>query len=495
MKKLRPIDRLPSMRAKLGSVIVFAVAVTILIMYVAVGFGLRKSERDRQFREVVSQARGVAVLAFRDNGDPSSALLKAIGRVKAPLVVVDETGRGLAGALPVPNSVNRALAGNIDTATIGTVEYVGVPVVRAGKVVGAVYVAHQVEARGVLGAIAGTFSFVRTIWLQLLLAGLVAAVIALFLARIFARGLTSPLRDMAAAARRLATGDYTERVAVRSRDEVGQLAEAFNRMAGEMEGLERLRRDLVANVSHELKTPISALRAHLENLLDGVAEPNPEVLSVMLQQSERLSRLVDQLLELSRLEAGDVPMDLEPVALAPLVDRVIREIRLARPDRAIEVGMEVPAELPPVRADRERIHQVLFNLLDNAFRFTPAGRVDVTAVRRGDTCEVSVRDTGPGIPPDKLGLVFERFYRVDPSRSREDGGTGIGLAIARSVVEAHGGRIWAESDGSNGSTFRFALPLAGPVPHDTGPVPVQTHERDMRTSEIPAQAGAGARSG
>jgi histidine kinase len=213
-------------------------------------------------------------------------------------------------------------------------------------------------------------------------------------------------------------------------------------------------------VSHELKTPLSALQAHLENLLDGVEQANPALLEVMLQQSERLSRLVDELLDLSRLESGDVPLELEPIRLAPLVDRVAGEIEAARPGRSVSISNQVPGDLPSVQGDRERIHQVLFNLLDNAHRFTPpGGMITVRAVRSDGSCEVSVHDTGPGIPEEHLPLVFERFYRVDPSRSRDDGGTGIGLAIARSVVEAHGGRIWAESEAAGGSTFRFVLPI------------------------------------
>jgi signal transduction histidine kinase len=330
-----------------------------------------------------------------------------------------------------------------------------------------VYLAHQFEGGGLLGAVRSTARLFRSFWWQFLLAGAVAAFIALFLARILARGMTQPLRDMAAAARRMARGDYTATVQVRSRDEVGQLAEAFNRMAGEMEGLERLRRDLVANVSHELKTPISALRAHMENLLDGVEESNPALLGVMLQQADRLTRLVDQLLDLSRMESGDLALSLEPVHLSRLVDRVMSEVAVARPERArtLAIHNDVPTDLPPVEADQERIHQVLFNLLDNAFRFTPdGGSVRVRAVLSKGSCEVSVEDTGPGIPEEHLPLVFERFYRVDPSRSRDDGGTGIGLAIARSIVDAHGGRIWAESAEGKGSTFRFVLPVAGHAP-------------------------------
>jgi signal transduction histidine kinase len=301
-------------------------------------------------------------------------------------------------------------------------------------------------------------------WWELALAGVLGAGIALVIARWVARGMTQPLRDMARAARRMETGDYSQRIETDSRDEVGKLADAFNRMSTELEGLELLRRELVANVSHELKTPISALRAHLENLLDGVEQPDPETLQIMLVQSERLGRLVDQLLDLSRLESGDVPLEREPVELAPLVSQVFSEIQVARPDPGVTLADELPGDLPSVFADRERVHQVLFNLLDNAVRFTPlGGRVTVTASSHNGSVDVVVADTGPGISSEHLPRVFERFYRVDQSRSRDDGGTGIGLAIARSVVEAHGGRIWADSEPGRGSAFTFELPVASPT--------------------------------
>jgi signal transduction histidine kinase len=273
--------------------------------------------------------------------------------------------------------------------------------------------------------------------------------------------MTQPLRDMAQAARQMETGDYSTRVHTTSRDEVGQLATAFNRMSAELESLERLRRELVANVSHELKTPISALRAHLENLLDGVEEPDPETLQVMLSQSERLSRLVDQLLDLSRLESGELTLRREGVPLGPLVAEVLSEVEVVRSGREVRVEDQVSDDIPLVFADRERLHQVLFNLLDNAVRLTPPGGEVVVSARRVDgRCEVSVADTGPGIPAEHLPRLFERFYRVDPARARDDGGTGIGLAIARSVVEAHGGRIRAESEVGRGSVFTFDLPVA-----------------------------------
>jgi signal transduction histidine kinase len=170
---------------------------------------------------------------------------------------------------------------------------------------------------------------------------------------------------------------------------------------------------------------------------------------------------VEQLLDLSRLESGELPLEIREVELGPLVSEVAREVEVALAGSDVAVHPAVPADLPPALADRERIHQVLFNLLDNAVRFTPSGgRVTVSARREGDWCEVSVTDTGAGIPPEHLPLLFERFYRADPARSRGDGGTGLGLAIARSVVEAHGGRIRAESEVGKGSVFLFDLPLA-----------------------------------
>jgi signal transduction histidine kinase len=256
-------------------------------------------------------------------------------------------------------------------------------------------------------------------------------------------------------------GDYSVRVQARGRDEVGQLAQAFNRMSTELESLERTRRDLVANVSHELKTPIAAIRAHLENLLDGVEEPDPKTIQIMLTQSERLGRLVEQLLDLSRLDSGEVPLHREQVSVAPLVSRVVSEISVSRQAADVAIERAIPEDLPPLDADEERLHQVLFNLVDNAVRFTPpGGEVTIAADRRNGSVEISVADTGVGIPGEHLPKLFERFYRVDPARSREDGGTGIGLAIARSVVEAHGGHIKAESVPGRGSVFSFDLPVA-----------------------------------
>jgi signal transduction histidine kinase len=439
---MRPLERLPTIRAKLGSTIVFAVAMTIVLVYFLLGFALRNAFREADLGRLARVAERAADSKLRDIPKGVTVALLRDGafawygpRATAPPVFADE---------------------RVHIGVSNGIEYAAVPIHQAGQPAETVYAVR--DAPGVLGA---TVRFLRDFWWQLLIAGAVAAGIALGLARWLARGMTQPLRDMAQAARRMETGEYRQRVHTNSRDEVGQLATAFNRMSAELESLERMRRELVANVSHELKTPITALRAHLENLLDGVEEPDPETLQVMLSQSERLTRLVDQLLDLSRLESGELPLRRVDVGLRALVSDVLSEVEVVRTGREVRVEDRVPEDLSPVFADPERLHQVLFNLLDNAVRFTPpGGEVVVSAHHVDGRCEVSVADTGPGISAEHLPRLFERFYRVDPARSRDDGGTGIGLAIARSVVEAHGGRIRAASEVGRGSVFTFDLPVA-----------------------------------
>ncbi len=443
---MRPLEKLPTIRAKLGSTIVFAVGMTIALVYFFLGFALRNESRNADLVELVRAADQAAVSQVRQAPDGVTLLLLRDGTFSWARPDV---------------SLPKFTDGRVHVGSTRGIEFAAVPVPGPGGTAGTVYAIRRGPGEGLLGVFPAALRFLQDFWWQLLVAGAIAAAIALFMARWLARGMTQPLRDMARAARKMETGDYGQRVHTASRDEVGQLAEAFNRMSAELEGTERLRRDLVANVSHELKTPISALRAHLENLLDGVEQADRETLQVMLTQSERLSRLVEQLLDLSRLESGDVPLEREEVPLAPLVSEVLSEIEVSRAGKGVAVQSELAPDLPPVFADRERVHQVLFNLLDNAVRFTPpGGEVTVSASRHDGSCEVRVADTGPGISSEHLPRLFDRFYRVDPARSREDGGTGIGLAIARSVVEAHGGRIWAESEMGKGSVFTFELPVA-----------------------------------
>jgi signal transduction histidine kinase len=290
---------------------------------------------------------------------------------------------------------------------------------------------------------------------------LAAGALALGLVQVLAHGMTSPLREMASASRAMARGDYDRRVTASSHDEVGELARAFNGMATQLGEVDRVRRELVANVSHELRTPITALQAVLENLVDGVEPADPEILRTMLRQVERLGALVAQLLDLSRLESGAVPLQRRSFQLGPLLEDAAGETRL----RTTDVGVSVTVEPPGATADGdpERVHQVVANLLDNAVRYSPAGgTVQVRASRSRGGVTIEVCDDGPGIPPEDAGKVFERFYRADAARSSTEGGAGLGLAIARWIVDLHGGEIRAETRQPHGCRMVVVLPAARP---------------------------------
>jgi signal transduction histidine kinase len=318
----------------------------------------------------------------------------------------------------------------------------------------------------IVGAVATTvFVFwflLRILGLWPSVSGIAAAIVALVLVRFVARGLTTPLREMAAATHAMARGDYSRRVTDTSRDEIGDLARSFNRMAAELGETDRVRRDLVANVSHELRTPLTALQATLENIIDGVATADPETLLTMLTQVERLGRLVVQLLDLSRLEAGTVPLDRHDFAVAPVLEHAVREQKLHAPGVVIEMNVDEPGL--EADGDPERVHQVVANLLENAVRHSPAGgAVEVRARRSASGVTIEVIDEGPGIPDGEASRVFERFYRADAARATSDGGAGLGLAIARWIVDLHGGEIHPERRDPHGCRMVVTLPGTRPA--------------------------------
>jgi two-component system sensor histidine kinase BaeS len=297
---------------------------------------------------------------------------------------------------------------------------------------------------------------------------------ALVVTQLLARGMTSPLREMTVAAQRMAQGDYSQRVRATSGDEVGELARAFNRMSATLELVDRHRRDLVANVSHELRTPISALQAVLENLADGVSQPTPEELRSAHAQTERLGRLVGDLLDLSRVEEGVLPLRLDELAVAGFLEDAVAQ---ARVDSLRYSVLVTPRDLR-VQADPDRLHQLLANLLDNAARHSPAGgEVRVLATSHGDRVRLEVLDEGPGIAPAERALVFERFTTSNAHSS----GTGLGLAISRWVVQLHGGTI-AVADSDHGCRIQVLLP-SDPSDPDR---PVSTKEPVMSTLTPPA---------
>jgi len=275
-----------------------------------------------------------------------------------------------------------------------------------------------------------------------------------------ARKITRPLSQLSGAAKQLAGRDMGARVAVPGRDEVAALAEQFNRMAEQLERQETLRRTMVADVAHELRTPVAILRGQFEALQDGAVEPTPDVLLPLHDEVVRLGRLLDDLQALSLADAGQLPLRRSLVDPGDLARAVGAVFGAAAQDKGVQFASRIATELPVVNIDADRIKQVLLNLLGNALRHTqPEQSITLEAAVDGAWLVFSVRDTGEGISAEELPHVFDRFYRSEKSRSRAGGGSGLGLAIARGIAEAHGGTLTADSVLGKGSTFYLRLPV------------------------------------
>ncbi len=314
------------------------------------------------------------------------------------------------------------------------------------------------------GALDAEFSNFRAGFFEALAwAALAALSVALVVSLFISRSLSAPIRAMTRASRRVAEGHYSERVPAGGRDELGQLAGSFNTMAEKLEQVETMRRRLIGDVAHELRTPLTAIKGSMEGLVDGILPATPDTFEQVAAEAERLNHLVDDLQELSRVESGAFTLDLGPVSLPELAETARKRLAAPYAAKGVSLTLDLPAALLPLRADTDRLLQVLTNLLNNALQYTPAGgSVTLSAEVRGREMLVRVSDTGIGIPPEHLPRIFDRFYRVDKSRSRQTGGgSGVGLTICKYLVEAHGGRIWAESPGEGqGSAFFFTIPLA-----------------------------------
>ncbi|MCL4535749.1 MAG: ATP-binding protein [Bacteroidetes bacterium] len=305
------------------------------------------------------------------------------------------------------------------------------------------------------------------------IAGGLAVLVAVLLGFFLSRRITLPLSRLTFAAGRVASGDFSQRVEVRSKDELASLADAFNTMAASLAKAEEQRRRLFSDIAHELKTPIAVIQGNLEAIADGVADPTPERISSLQEETALLTRLVTDLRDLSLAESGQLKLHPQPTDLGELVKGAAAGLQAQAEERGVEVAASAEQGLPPVLADPDRVGQVLRNLIANALRYTPSGgtiRVAATldgqagsSVRRARFAQVSVADTGSGIPAEDLPHIFDRFYRVDKSRSRASGGTGLGLAVVKQLVESHGGRVWAESELGKGTVFHFTLPTASPV--------------------------------
>ena len=297
---------------------------------------------------------------------------------------------------------------------------------------------------------------------SLLISVAAASLVALLVSFIFSKNILGPVSVMTSASRRIAEGHYDERVELRGNDELNQLAGSFNQMAEQLEQVESMRRQLIGDVAHELRTPLTAIKGTAEALMDGVLPASTETYQQIHSEAGRLSRLVDDLQELSRVESRSTQLDIHPVDSASLIQTVTKRLKYPFDEKRVKLTLSLPRDPIHVLADEGRILQVLTNLIGNALQYTPEhGTVTISIERDKNEALISVADTGDGIPPEHLARIFDRFYRVDKSRSRARGGSGIGLTIAKHLVESHGGRIWARSAGKEkGSVFIFTLPLA-----------------------------------
>jgi len=287
-----------------------------------------------------------------------------------------------------------------------------------------------------------------------------ATIVSIIAGILLSRSVSAPLSNLADAAHSIGQRDLTRRVDMRGTQEIREVAQAFNEMAGDLQQAEMLRQNLLADVAHELRTPITVIQGNLQAILDDVYELDKVEIARLYDQTRQLSHLVDDLRELAQAEAHQLPMEMGPVDLGELVADVAGSYEPLAEIQGIELRTQIPEDLPPIQGDRARLMQCLQNLLSNAFRYTPAGgSVNLSLGMQDAFVLLTISDSGSGISPEHLPHVFDRFYRTDPARTRQTGGSGLGLAITRAIINNHGGEITAESEGEGkGSRFTVKLP-------------------------------------
>lgn len=294
----------------------------------------------------------------------------------------------------------------------------------------------------------------------LLWGGLAAVVVAAAVSFFVSRRITSPIHSMAEVTGRIAEGDFSRRVRETGSDELGSLGRSLNRMAESLDISEQQRRELMANIAHELRTPLASISGYMEGLADGVVPAEKETYELIQQEAGRLNRLVDDLQRLSRSESGEEQLDMVELSLGSFMDRLGRKLRPRFAAAGVALNIHLEDDNQHLTADEDKLDQVFINLLDNALSYTESGgSISIESARHGGLLEIRVTDTGIGISAEDLPHIFDRFYRADKSRSRESGGSGIGLTIARSYVDAMGGEISAASSIGDGTTFTILFHL------------------------------------
>ncbi|MBI2759260.1 MAG: HAMP domain-containing protein [Chloroflexi bacterium] len=365
---------------------------------------------------------------------------------KSPFTLVDESGR-------IVYAGQGYQVGDIVTASELND---GIPIQANDRTVGRLLISRSNFPVGAPGS-----DYLDRFNRQIFLSGLIAIALALLLAIILSRTLTRPIRELTAATQVVSVGDLAQQVPVRSRDELGQLATSFNRMSSDLARSLNLRRQMTADIAHELRTPISIILGHAEAVHDGILPASSETFEIIREEAERLEHLVDDLRTLSMADAGELKLAFRPYAPQKLLRDAQKIYSHQARQKKVSIQTKAESDLPEIEVEPERMKEVLGNIIDNALRYTPEnGQITLSARRVADMIELRVQDSGPGVAPDELDRIFERFYRIETSRARDTGGSGLGFAIAKSLVEKHNGRIWAESKPGEGLTILIRLPVS-----------------------------------
>jgi len=331
----------------------------------------------------------------------------------------------------------------------------GSPVLVNGKQVGVILTSNQQ-----LGFLPDEALFLERTNQALAFAILGALVIALILGIFLARTLTLPLRALTAATQRITQGELDQQVKVTSQDEIGKLAEAFNRMSQEVVRVNQLRRRMTADIAHDLRTPLTVIGGYIESMRDGVLAPTPERLSMIYAETERLQNMVGDLRMLSQVDAGELALNPQRISPKPLLERVAMVFEHKAQKQGVGLSVAAVEPLPEILADDARLMQVMDNLLGNALRYTsPGGKIQLSVQPALGKLVITVKDTGSGIAAEELPFIFDRFYRADPSRHSDTGESGLGLAIVKALVEAQGGLVWAESGQGQGTSIHLEFPV------------------------------------
>ncbi len=336
-------------------------------------------------------------------------------------------------------------------------QILGIPIEVDGMIVGTVLTNTNVIA----APTAAEMSYLGDIYSTLGIGALIIAVAGLILGVILIRSLTHPLRELTAATQAMAAGHLEQVVSVRSNDEIGELASAFNQMSADLAEARKIRQQMTADIAHDLRTPLTVLAGYVEALRDGILQPNNDMYEAMHEETQHLQRLIHDLRTLSLADANQLSLNREPTAMPTILEKLANIFAYKAHQQDVNLNVDSDPALPQVEVDAERIIQVLGNLVSNAFRYTPkGGQITLSAAQDDRAVLLNVADNGSGIDPDKLPYIFDRFFRADSSRQQDEGESGLGLAIAKSLVEAHGGTISVRSQLGQGTIFTIALPKA-----------------------------------